>query len=133
MGKIRTAVGGEREQTQPTAAQPNLIAQQIGSAIVYFRVSGQALPVTNESHIRAVTATNVFDEAARVVNEGVRVIGLKVHDAAKTLRPCELELEISFGFELKGRATIVPVLLTGESTSTAGLKITATWKFAEKA
>jgi hypothetical protein len=121
----------ERVAVGSGEVRPELVAQEVGEATIYFRVSGEPLEVANERELRPVSGevkSNVFDEAARVVGEGVNIIGKKVRDLTGTLQPSELEIEFSFGFEVKGKATIVPVLLTGESTSNVGLKVTATWK-----
>jgi len=134
MSEVRAGAGSvERVAVISGEVRPELVAQQIGEATIYFRVSGETLVVANERELRPVAEvkSNVFDEAARIVGEGVKIIGQKVHALTETLQPSELEIELSFGFEVKGKATIVPVLLTGESTSNVGLKVTATWKQSE--
>jgi hypothetical protein len=134
--EVRAAAGSEEHVAVVSGdVRPELVAQEVGEATIYFRVSGETLEVANERELRPVAAdvkSNVFDEAARVVGEGVKIIGHKVRDLTETLQPSELEIELSFGFEVKGKATIVPVLLTGESTSNVGLKVTATWKRPEE-
>jgi hypothetical protein len=136
VSEVRAAAGSQdRIAAVSGDNRPELLAQEVGEATIYFRVSGQTLQVANEPELRPVAAevkSNVFDEAARVVGEGVKIIGQKVRTLTETLQPTELEIELSFGFEVKGKATIVPVLLTGESTSTVGLKVTATWKQPEE-
>jgi hypothetical protein len=134
MSEVR-AGGTDRRVDHAVPDELHLVAQQVGEATIYFRVSANTLVVANEPELRPVAGgirSNVFDEAALVVGEGVKIIGQRIRDLPETLQPSELELEISFGFEVKGKATIVPVLLTGESTSNVGLKVTATWKQAEK-
>jgi hypothetical protein len=37
-------------------------------------------------------------------------------------------VEFSLTFEVKGKASIVPVFVTGESSVQSGLKVTALWK-----
>ncbi len=131
MSEIRSGGGeAERPASPIDSVAPRLVVQQVGAATVYFRVGAGPLPVANEPEFRAVAAidSNVFDEAARVVSESVKVMGERIRGVAKALQPSKLEVEISFGFEVKGKATIVPVLLTGESTASAGLKVTATWE-----
>jgi hypothetical protein len=132
MSEIRAAAGSaQRVPVVSGDVRPELVAQQVGEATIYFRVSGETLVVANEPELRPVAAgvkSNIFDEAASIVGEGVRIIGQKIHALTETLQPSELEIELSFGFEVKGTATIVPVLLTGESKSNVGLKVTATWK-----
>jgi hypothetical protein len=136
VSEVRAAAGSEERIAVVSGdVRPELVAQQVGEATIYFRVSGETLVVANERELRPVAAevrSNVFDEAASVVGEGVKIIGQRVHALTETLQPSELEIELSFGFEVKGKATIVPVLLTGESTSNVGLKVTATWKRPEK-
>jgi hypothetical protein len=133
MSDIRTTAGGSDQGLITPDDAPQLVAQQIGDTTVYFRVSAERLKVVNEPELRAVADNgNPFDQAAKIVNQGVQIIGEKVRSLTDTLRPTELEIEISFGFEVKGKTTIVPVLLTGESTATVGLKVTATWKAADQ-
>lgn len=107
-----------------------LVAQRIGTATVYFRVDDEPLPLEGETEVRAVALINadVFNQAARIVGEGITAISDRVNDLLERVRPTELQMEISFSFEATGRTTIVPVLLTGDTSAKAGLKVTAVWK-----
>jgi hypothetical protein len=110
--------------------ETRLVAQRVGDTVAYFRVSGRPLKVEGESELRAVAKldVNAFDEAAHIVREGFKTISSNIASLKDELKPGEFEVELSFGFEAKGKAAIVPVLLTGESTATVGLKVTARWK-----
>ena len=108
MSEIR-ASGGKEAQVSVVSGDisPHLVAQKVGEATIYFRVSSEALTVANESELRAVAAanTNVFDEAAKIVGEGVKIIRAKFSELTDALKPSALEVEISFGFEVKGKAS----------------------------
>jgi hypothetical protein len=128
MSEIRAA--GEFSATSSEPVQPELVETRIGDAVVYVRISGPTLGVANEGEVRAVGAfdENPFDAAAKVIREGVKVIGNSIHGISEVLQPSELRVEFGFTFEAKGRASIVPVFLTGESSGGVTLKVLALWR-----
>ena len=43
-------------------------------------------------------------------------------------RPDQMSVEFSLNFEVKGKAALIPVFVTGETGAQTGLKVTALWK-----
>jgi hypothetical protein len=41
--------------------------------------------------------------------------------------PNETTVEFSLGFDIKGKATLVPALLSSEAAASAAVKVTAKW------
>jgi hypothetical protein len=79
MSEIRASAGDRGPAAIVSGnSSPQLVVQKVGEATMYFRASGEALPVAKETELRAVTAidTKVFDEAAKIVGEGVKIIRL---------------------------------------------------------
>lgn len=130
MSEIRVTAGSGESHVSIPLPQPELIETSIGNAVVYFRVDSSPRPVTVDTEVRAVAAVdaNAFEAAAKVIREGVRVIGAQVHEIGEALLPSELTVELGFTFEAKGKAAIVPVFLTGETSGRLAFKVIAKWQ-----
>jgi hypothetical protein len=127
---LAAAGSGEASDHRAATPAPELVEKVIGDALVYFRVDARRRVVVPDADVRPVAAidTNVFEAAAKVLRESVRAIGSQVKAMGQELAPSELTVELGFTFEAKGKTTIVPVLLTGEVSGEAALKITAKWQ-----
>jgi Trypsin-co-occurring domain 1 len=68
-----------------------------------------------------------FQIGSDILRECVRVIGERIEMMAEKARPNKVVVEFSISFEVKGKASIVPIFLTGETGGKTGLKITAEW------
>ena len=126
-----THSGIESDTTNKTAKDVSeLVETKVGNAIVYFRVDKVSPAVVTSEETRAVAAIdeNPFEAASKVIRESVRVIGSHLHELREELMPEELTVELGFTFEAKGKATIVPVFLTGETSGGLAFKVTAKWQ-----
>ncbi len=126
---IRAAIPTPAPLEAPAARR--LVAMQVGQAIVYVEQAGPAVTAEADDLVRPVAALNpqqAFDHAGAIVRECVRVIGERLDAIALNVRPDELSVEFSLSFDVSGRASVVPVFITGETKAQTGLKITARWK-----
>ena len=108
-----------------------MVPMQIGSATVYVVQTEGAGPAVEDDRIRPVGAlspSQAFESAGEILRECVRVIGERIENLSEKARPQQVTVEFSLTFEVKGKASIVPVFVTGESSVQSGLKVTALWK-----
>jgi hypothetical protein len=116
-----------------TEAAPirRLVPMRIGSAIVYVEEVGEPAVIEADDQVRPVAPTSpqeAVETAGEILREFVRVIGERVETLTERARPQEISVEFSLGFEVKGKASLIPVFLTGETGAKTGLKVTAVWK-----
>ncbi|HEX6426661.1 MAG TPA: CU044_2847 family protein [Niastella sp.] len=122
-------------QESPSLSQNTrrLVPMKVGRATVY--VEEVRAPVTIESdEIRQVSPPSpdeAFDKAGEILHECVRVLGDRIETMAAKAKPSEVTVEFSLNFEVKGKASIIPIFVTGESGLQTGLKVTAVWKSKE--
>jgi hypothetical protein len=123
-------LGDSAEGTTIAGPPAELVETAIGDALVYFRVE-QRLAEADTGRIRAVAGggiePNAFQAAAHAAREAVRLFAGYLCDVGEALMPDETGVEFGFTFEAKGKAAIVPVILTGESSGQVALKVTAKW------
>jgi len=103
---------------------------QVGKATVYIEQIGEAVVIEADDRIRPVAPSmkEVFENAIEVLQECVHVVSEKVETIAKKTRPQEITVEFTLSFEATGKLTVVPILVTGETKGSTGLKVTAVWK-----
>lgn len=118
-----------------SAPSKTMVPMQIGSATVYVvQTVGETLTVEDD-RIRPVaplSPAQAFESAGEILRECVRVIGERIDNLADKARPQQVTVEFSLTFEVKGKASIVPVFVTGETSAQTGLKVTALWKRADE-
>lgn len=115
-------------ELQPVSRQ--LVPMQVGSATVWVEQIGSAteIEVDDEVYAASPDTEEAFAKAVEVLRECVKSIGSELKQLEATLRPPEVTVEFSISLEAKGKAHIIPVLLTGETGVTTGLKVAATWR-----
>jgi hypothetical protein len=120
--------------TGNTLPQParvrRFVPVQVGSATVFIEETGGSTEVEAGDQIRPVAVPSpqeVFENAAQVVRECVRVVGERIEAISAAARPQEISVEFSLSFEAKGKASLIPVFVTGEAGTQTGLKVTAKW------
>jgi hypothetical protein len=116
------------------AVGPRLVPLQVGGATVYIIPAGH-LEVVADATIYPVAPPapqDVLGAASDAIEGCVRAVGERIERLAGAVRPDEVTLEFELSFEVKGKASLVPVLVTGETGARTGLKITAVWKGAER-
>jgi hypothetical protein len=102
---------------------------RIGNAEVFIQPSAQPVEIPPEARPHTVSPSpeKSFDQAVTVIQECVRVVGGKIRDVGETLTPEELTLEFTVTFEVSGKVTPIPILVTGETKANTGLKVIAKW------
>lgn len=102
---------------------------KVGDAVVYVEEADGTLEMesTDEIYGASVSTEKVFDEATNIIGECVRIVGGQVANLAGNAKPNRVEVEFSLSFEVKGKAQVIPVILTGETKGSAGLRVTAVW------
>jgi hypothetical protein len=116
---------------RPDAPARRFVPMQIGGATVFVQETGEPVWIEEDDQIRPVgprSPTEAFESAGEILRECVRVIGDGLESLAAKVRPDQITVEFSLSFEVKGKASLVPVFVTGESGAQTGLKVTAVWK-----
>jgi hypothetical protein len=125
-----SAIGPDNDLSTP-ASNAYLLEQPVGQTTVYFRTSGPALSIASSDELRAVAKisfpVDAIGHAGRIAREALKTVISEFENVERDLQGADLAVELTFSFEVTGHAAIVPVLLTGETSATGGLKITATW------
>ena len=107
-----------------------LVPLQIGNAIVYVEHVGEPVVIEADDSIRPVALPRpqeVFENAGEILRECVRVIGDRIGAMTEKAQPAEIVVEFALSFEVKGKASVIPVFVTGETGVQTGLKVTAKW------
>lgn len=106
-----------------------LVPMKVGSAVVYVEAVGDDTTVQTSEDFRAVglDPTEAFEKASDALRECVRIVGTGIEDFGTAVRPEEVGVEFTISFDVEGQAHIIPVLLTGKSKASMGIKVTAKW------
>jgi hypothetical protein len=127
--------GGSAPESPPPDGR-RLVPMQVGSAVVYIEPFEEPAVIQDDGELRPVSvdprkafeaASDALRECVRVVGERVTTVGAAATGAAGAVVPDVIGMEFTLTFDVEGRATIVPVLLTGKARSTLGIKVTAEW------
>jgi hypothetical protein len=111
-----------------------LIPLQVGGATVFVEQVGEPR-VEADDEIYPVgppSPTEAFEKANEALKECVRSVGRTLEEIGESVKPQEVSLEFSLGFQAEGTARIIPVLVTGKTGVSTGLKVTATWRLGER-
>jgi hypothetical protein len=128
MGEIRA--GEDSTGVEPMYDRV-IVPMQVGSATVYVVQSERPAAIVEGERIRPVAPLSpqqAFQAAGDFLHECVRIIGEKVDTLAEKAKPEEVSVEFSLSFEVKGKASLIPVFVTGETATNTGLKVKAVWK-----
>lgn len=128
MSEIRA--GGISEPPPDATAERRLVPMRVGAAVVYVEQVGTPPDVEAIDAIHAVAAPSpeqAFNTASEVIRECVRIVGERV-EALADKRPQEITVEFSVSFEVKGKASFIPIFVTGEAGAKSGLTVKAVWK-----
>jgi hypothetical protein len=109
----------------------HFVPVQIGEATVFVERSSAPIRLDSGDDIHPVappTPQEALERAGNVLQEFIAVFDARIK--ALTRRPEEVSVEFSLGFEVKGKATLIPVLLSGETSTHAAIKVTAKWNTA---
>jgi Trypsin-co-occurring domain 1 len=116
-----------------TVTEARAIPLAVGGATVFVEQVGPGPTVESPDiyPVGPVSPTEAFEKANEALKECVRAVGDTVSSIAGAVRPEEVSLEFTITFQAEGTARIIPVLVTGKTGVTTGLKVTATWKLGE--
>jgi Trypsin-co-occurring domain 1 len=128
------ALGGP--EIEPGAqSEVRVLPVQIGGATVFVEQIGEG-PVTDYDEglypVGPPSPTEAFEKANEALKECVRVVGETLEKIGDRVKPQEVSLEFSLSFQAEGTARIIPVLVTGKTAASTGLKVTATWQLGER-
>ncbi len=118
----------------PTAAagdvRRRMVPMKVGSATVFIEAAddGAAVEPSDEFYAVGATPADAFAVASDALKECVKVVGERIEGLGGRLKPEEVGVEFTITFDVEGKATIIPVLLTGKARTAMGVKVTATWK-----
>lgn len=120
-------VGGvSHESEQRTPAR--LVEVEVGSATIFIESADEAeIEPSDAIHpVRMPSPKQAFERTADFLQECVGIFDSRI--AALVNRPEEISVEFSLAFQVAGKATLVPVLLSGKASTQAALKVTARWE-----
>lgn len=123
LGEPRSEPGGE--------AQVRVLPVQIGGATVFIEQIGEGPSTDYDDELYPVgppSPKEAFEKANEALKECVRVVGETLQRLGDQVKPQEVSLEFSLTFQAEGTARIIPVLVTGKTAASTGLKVTATWQ-----
>ena len=125
---------GRSESTGETAGR-RLVPMQVGTATVFVEaIDDDTVVETDDFHaVGALNPQEAFATASDALKECVRVMGERIETTRDAMRPAEVGVEFTLTFDVEGKATIVPVLVTGKAKTAVGIKVTAKWHLGEKA
>jgi hypothetical protein len=108
---------------------PRLVPMRVGTATVWVEQTGPPLRVdsTDEAYAVSPDIHDVFSQAVDVVRECVKTVGSGIEEIKSGMHAPEVTIEFSVSFHAQGKASIIPIFVTGEAGTEAGLKVTATW------
>jgi len=123
------SAGGTRGLS-PERLQQAFVPMKVGGATVYVEQSSVPAIVEEDDRIRPVAPDprEVFESASEILRECVRVVGERVEAIAERAAPRKVTVEFSLSFKATGKATLIPIFVTGETGAEAGLKVTAVWQ-----
>jgi hypothetical protein len=106
---------------------------RIGNAVVWVEDVGGPAEIESTGDVRTVAPdpSQVFDNATTAIRECVRIVAEKMDEIAEKIRPQQVTVEFSVSFDASGKASVIPIFLTGETKVSTGLKVTAVWKHSE--
>ena len=127
---IRAGTGSIGAPMPEPAPSRRLVPMRVGKATVYVEQIGEPVVTEADDRIRPVApdTKEVFGKAVEVLQECVHVVGEKVETIAEKARPQEITVEFTLSFEATGKVALIPILVTGETKGSTGLKVTAVWK-----
>jgi hypothetical protein len=111
-------------------ATRRLVPLQIGSATVFVEQDGAPVEVEVGDEIHPVALPSpkeAVEQAGAFLQELLGIFDERIKKLAASSRPREVGVEFSLGFEVKGKATLIPVLVSGESSAQAAIKVCARW------
>lgn len=120
--------GGRAESPEPPSIR-RFVPMRIGNAVVYVEEAQGTQDIEASDEIAPVSRNSdaVFDEAVSIIKECVEAVGKQIQRFETAAKPNRVEVEFSLTFEAKGKAQVIPVILTGETKGGTGLKVTAVW------
>jgi hypothetical protein len=106
-----------------------LIPMQVGSAVVYVEAPEEEPTLEAVGGFEAVglDPTEAFARAGDALRECVKVVGDRLEQMGEAIKPAEVGIEFTITFDVEGKATIIPVLLTGKAKTAMGIKVSALW------
>ncbi len=113
----------------PSSAGRRLAPIRVGDATVFLEVDDDLI-IESSDAISPVSfdPAQAFEQAGNAMSECVRVIGDRLAQIGAAAKPKEVDVEFTLTFEVEGKASIVPVLLTGKAKTASGIKVTAKWQ-----
>lgn len=122
------SIGGVQGGGDGDPVGRRLVPIRVGDATVWVEQVGDAIvELTDDVHpVAAPDPQRAFENAGAFLRECVRIFDERIRQLPR--RPQEISVEFSIGFEMRGKASLIPVFLTGESSLTSGIKVTAVWR-----
>ncbi len=118
----------------PTPEDPSsrrrFVPMQVGNATIFIEKQPESVLIEDDGSIHGVSfnAREAFSQASEFLSTCADSIGRRLEALAEQVKPQEVTVEFDINFEVEGQASLIPVLLTGKTSSKAGLKVKVVWK-----
>ncbi|MGH3023928.1 MAG: CU044_2847 family protein [Gaiellaceae bacterium] len=121
--------GVRPEATAATPAERRMVPLKIGEATVLVEQVGPEPTIQASEYVPVaeLDPREAFEKASEAIKECVRIVGERIENLTEGMKPQEVSVEFSLGFEAKGKAWF-PILVQAEATANAALKVTAVWQ-----
>lgn len=131
--EIKNTSRGSRESSVEAMPTRRLVPMRVGSATVYIEQIGEGPAIEADASIYSVAPNpkEAFEIATEVLRECVHTIGEQFEKLEKLIKPQEVSVEFTLTFDVKGKVSPIPVLVTGEVNTQTGLKVNAIWRRSE--
>jgi len=128
--EIRSA--GDQTTFSESSSSRRLVPMSIGTSVVYIEQVGEAITVEPDDSIYPVASPrDAFEGAMEALKECVRALGERFEQLTEKVKPQEVTVEFSLTFDVKGKVSPIPILVTGETETQTGLKVTAVWRHSD--
>jgi hypothetical protein len=125
-------IPGTLPEDEAPSAGRRLIPMKVGDATIYIEPMDEPAVIepVDDDELRpvGVDPRQAFETASEALRECVKVVGDRLGALGSAVAPDQIAMEFTLTFDVEGKATIIPVLLTGKAKSAMGIKVSAQWK-----
>jgi hypothetical protein len=125
--EIRAAAEGPSRR-----AAERLVPISLGGVEIFVEQVGEPAEIEAGTDIYVATSPReALESALEFTGNLLASVGDRLAEVREKTTPDELTVELSLTFEATGKASIVPVLVTGQAGAKSGITVTAVWRRAE--
>jgi Trypsin-co-occurring domain 1 len=128
MGSDEISAAAEAPSTR-AETKARLVPISLGEVEIFVEQVGEPPEIEGSADIYVATSPReALESALDFTRSFLASVGDRLAELREKTTPDELRVELSFTFEAKGKASVVPVLVTGEAGTKSGITVTAVWR-----